>query len=590
MSIFDDLLGSLAAPPQGRNRRISSNEQPNWNDGNFDMTRLAPGQVFEFPELKGPGVINHIWFTSHAGGVNELNAITLRIYWDGRTEPAVEVPLGEFFAVGQGTPAVVESVPVQVSPTGSLTCYWRMPFAQSARIVITNDNPNRASGLYWQVDWVELDVLPPDTGYFHARYRQEYPAVAGRDYLIADIEGSGRYVGTVMSVAMAQDGWFGEGDDFFYIDGEEIPSLQGTGSEDYFNDAWGFRSRVSTWFGQPRWQGWKAGDSGVCYRWHVLDPVGFTKSLKVTMEHKGNRDDPTEAWYIERPDYFNSIAFWYQTGEPKPTESLPPWPQRCVPWQNHHLVRAFRHATVVSGIPTTPGANTQSLNTRIPEHPAPDTQHRSVSPPGLHIQTTGFFGGRPALQWRNRESGARLSLPFTVSEEGRYAVRLIALRSPEYGRFDIELDGVIVLRAVDFAARDEEETDLLLGTHLLKAGEHTLQFSALPGLSGAEAPLAVEMLRLLKLPPEAVREVKTENEAHFIRLGIGRAVYAYRLAYDALPESLQALVEAGIMEPRYLTDENGFALVSRREEDSLAVESTAPNGWKNRWYGLDARR
>jgi hypothetical protein len=100
----------------------------------------------------------------------------------------------------------VESLPVQVSPTGSLTCYWRMPFAQSARIVISNDNPDRSSGLYWQVDRVELDSLPPDTLYVHARYRQEYPARMGQDYLIADIEGQGQYVGTVLSVTLAQDG------------------------------------------------------------------------------------------------------------------------------------------------------------------------------------------------------------------------------------------------------------------------------------------------------------------------------------------------------------------------------------------------
>ena len=89
---FTDLLGRLTAPPVGRNRRISSNEQPNWNDGNMDMTRLAPGQVFEFPVLQGPGVIRHIWFTSHAGGVNELDALSLRIYWDGAETPAVECP------------------------------------------------------------------------------------------------------------------------------------------------------------------------------------------------------------------------------------------------------------------------------------------------------------------------------------------------------------------------------------------------------------------------------------------------------------------------------------------------------------------
>jgi hypothetical protein len=559
MSLFGDLLGSLAAPPAGRNRRISSNEQPNWNDGNFDMTPLAPGQVLELPTLEGPGVINHLWFTSHAGGVHELNALSLRIYWDGRGEPGVEVPLGEFFAVGQGKPAVVESLPVQVSPTGSLTCYWRMPFAQSARLVITNDNPDRSTGLYWQVDWVQRETLPPDMPYFHARYRQEYPAVLGRDYLIADLEGRGQYVGTVMSVTLAQDGWFGEGDDFFYIDGEEIPSLQGTGSEDYFNDAWGFRTRTSHWFGQPRWQGYRAGDSGVCYRWHVLDPVGFAKSLRVTIEHKGNRAESEDGWYLERPDFFNSIAFWYQTGEPKPFGCLPPWPERRVPWQHHHLVRAFRQA-------------------------------QATGPAPVEVQTHGFFGGRPALVWPNQETDARLTLPFTVAEEGRYAVRLTAFTAPDYGLYDLALDGQTVLSAADFRSPDYEETDLLLGTHTLWPGDHTLSFRALNTPSGSARPLAVEMLRLLKLPPEATRPVKTPNEAHFFRLGIGRAVYAYRLAYGELPASLDTLVESGIMPARYRQDENGFALVSRREGDYFVVESPAPGGWKHRWLGLDARR
>ncbi|MCL5097017.1 MAG: DUF2961 domain-containing protein, partial [Candidatus Omnitrophica bacterium] len=236
-ALFRDPLGALASLPMGRNRRVSSNEQPDWHNANLDMTVLPPGKALEMPLLEGPGVITHIWLTSHAGRANELNALSLRIYWDGHKEPGVCAPLGEFFAVGQGKPAVVDSVPVQVSPSGALTCYWKMPFAKSARIVVANDNPDRTTGLYWQVDWVELDHLPPNTPYFYARYRQEYPAVSGHDYLIADIEGCGQYVGTVMSVTLGQDGWWGEGDDFFYIDDEKVPSLQGTGSEDYFNDA-----------------------------------------------------------------------------------------------------------------------------------------------------------------------------------------------------------------------------------------------------------------------------------------------------------------------------------------------------------------
>jgi hypothetical protein len=152
------------------------------------------------------------------------------------------------------------------------------------------------------------------------------------------------------------------------------------------------------------------------------------------------------------------------------------------------------------------------------------------------------------------------------------------------------LDGATIASEVSFQTRDFAETDLLLGTHSLSEGEHTLTFCAVCMPSGGAKPLALEMLRLLELPPEVDREVKTHNEAHFIRLGIGRAVYAYRLAYGELPSSLDTLVESGIMPSRYLTDENGFALTSCIEGEWFAVESAAPNGWSHRWLGLDARR
>ncbi len=550
-----DLLGSLAMPPAGRSYRISSNEQPNWHDGNMDQTYLNPGVEFEMPVLEGPGYINHIWMTSHAGGAGELNALTLRIYWDDREEPGVEVPLGDFFAVGHGRPATVESIPVQVSPTGSLTCYWRMPFAKSARIVVRNDNPDRGAGLYWQIDWVKLPELPPDTAYFHARYRQEYPATMAQDYLIADLAGKGRYVGTVMSIALGQDGWFGEGDDFFYIDGEEVPSLQGTGSEDYFNDAWGFRPRTSLWYGQPWYQGYDAGDEGVAYRWHILDAVNFEKSLTVAIEHKGNRPMSEDGFFIERPDFISSVAFWYQVGEPKPWAPLPSWYERRVPWQRQHLLRAFRRIEVTGG-------------------------------PAARISTEGMFGGRPNIVWPNDQPGAALSVPFPVAEAGRHAVRLTGWGGPGSGLFDIEIDGKVVLAACDLRPV-EEEYDLLLGTHELAAGEHTLTFRAVGETTGT---LGIEFVRTLKLPQEAAREVRTHHEAHFIRLGIGRAVYAYRLAYDKLPESLDELVRMEVMDPMYLRDENGYVLESRVEGGQLCVRSTGPDGWEHAWAGLDARR
>jgi hypothetical protein len=558
-SVLNNPLSGFPHLPAGRNRRISSNEQPNWNNANMDMTVLAPGRSIEMPKLEGPGIITHMWMTSHAGRVNELNALTLRIYWDDRSEPGVEAPLGEFFAVGQGKPATVESMPVQVSPSGALSCYWPMPFAKSARIVVSNDNSNRTAGLYWQIDWRELDALPEETPYFHARYRQEYPATKGQDYVVADLKGRGMYVGTVMSVTLGQDGWWGEGDDFFFIDGEKVPSLQGTGMEDYFNDAWGFRTRTGHWFGQPRWQGDDAGDSGVAYRWHLMDPVSFSSSLKVAFEHKGNRVEDVEGFYLERPDFINSVAFWYQLGEAKPFAMLPGYPERSVPWRVQHLVPLL-HEIKVSG---------------------------NIRP---RVDFAGMFGARPILAWSNTVPGARLSIPFAVLEAGRYAVRVTGVAGPDYGIYDIELDGKVILPKADFRAPDYDELDLPLGTRELKAGAHMLSFRALALDHNRAQPLALEALRLLPLPPEAVRLVKNENEAHFIRLGIGRAVYAFRLANNSLPDSLGTLVQAGLMPRRFLDDENQRPLNSRREGEFFIVESGGTNAWTWRWQGLDARR
>ncbi len=132
--------------------------------------------------------------------------------------------------------------------------------------------------------------------------------------------------------------------------------------------------------------------------------------------------------------------------------------------------------------------------------------------------------------------------------------------------------------------------DLFLGVHEVAKGPHTITFEALASEPGRARPMAVEMLRLLPLPPEARRTVKTHHEAHFVRLGIGRAVYAYRLAYGELPESLDELVKAGLMAARYTRDENDKPLRSKRVGDSIAVESTGPQPWTFSWRGLDARR
>jgi hypothetical protein len=208
-----------------------------------------------------------------------------------------------------------------------------MPFRKSARITITDDGKQRCEKCYYQIDWQKLRSLPRNSAYFHAMYRQEYPCVMGRNYLIADIHGRGQYVGTLLSVCLVSPRWFGEGNDYFFVDGEEEPSLRGTGTEDYFCEGWGFSPGSQPFYGASYWEGnadIDVGTVGSFYRWHIPDPVNFTKSLRVEIEHKGAQTFPdgTTTGFTERDDLFSSVAFWYQTEPHKPFPDLPPGPDR----------------------------------------------------------------------------------------------------------------------------------------------------------------------------------------------------------------------------------------------------------------------
>ncbi len=561
---FADLLGRLAMPMEGRAGRISSNEQPDWNNANFDMTYIEAGTTFELPTIEGPAVINHIWLTSHAGHSDTLDQLVLRIYWDGSDEPAVEAPLDSFFACGHGKKLVVDSLPVQVSESGSLTCYWRMPFRRSCRITVANEHPTTTVGLYWQVDYLSLPVAE-DQPYFHALYRQEYPCRSGADYLILETEGRGQYVGTVMGITMMQDGWYGEGDDFFYIDGEEIPSLQGTGSEDYFNDAWGFRVRTTAFFGQPLWEGYDAGDRGVAYRWHVADPVPFAKSLKLTIEHKGNMEPPTEGWYVERPDFYSSVAFWYQTGTPSPREPLPSYADRQLPWRSIAATDQYDALTATGG-------------------------ERSVQ----------WLGARPVVFWQNEDPAGEIAMPFSLDAPLRCAAKLSVATSYDYGVFDVYLDDVPVARAVDLYSADTGLREVSFGTRELAAGAHTLTLkcrganpAVARGASGGPlCYLGLGALRLLELQPAVMRPMgrRGREERHWIWRGITDGVRAFRATRRRAPASLAEIVEAGLLGKRYLTDENHQPLESWLEDGKLVVTSIGMDGvkgtaddWRKEW-------
>ncbi|MBC7330108.1 DUF2961 domain-containing protein [bacterium] len=428
----------------------ASSADPNWENGNGDARYIAPKQTFTLAELKGPGIITHIWFTIWAEDKYFPRSLVLRIYWDDEKEPSVESPLGDFFAVGHGLLTNLNSIPVQISSEGrAYNCYWLMPFRKSAKITITNDSPDKAVGaLYYMIDWLKLKSLPPDIPYFHAQYRQEYPCQMGKDYLILKTVGKGFYVGTVLSVQMNQPGWFGEGDDRFYIDGEKIPSIQGTGTEDYFNDAWGFRPFNQPYHGVSIWEGFDIDDRGTAYRWHIQDPIPFKKSLMVTIEHKGAEFDFENNRYTsgfaERDDFFSSVAFWYQTGKAPRFAKIPPLEDRFVP---HTYIEA------------------ESL-----------LQTAKASPQDALQTQDGNWSGGKQIFFTPPSQDASLELRFFVPTDGLYVLKADITHSWDYGVYQAYLDDKPVGGAYDLYNPTVQTKRLKLGVIKLTSGEHTLRF------------------------------------------------------------------------------------------------------------------
>jgi len=312
-----DMLSQLARPQDYVSRRISSYDR---TGGNRDSLTIGPGETAVLAEIPGPGAIHHIW-TTIAAEPFYGRKLVLRMYWDGEALPSVEAPVGDFFGVGHGLNRSFSSLPINCSSEGrARNCYWVMPFRKSARITVTNEGRMPVGAFYYYVDYRALEGLPETTPCFHAQYRQETPCAPGRNYILLEAKGRGHYVGCNLSVLQRAMGWWGEGDDMIFVDGEKTPSLHGTGSEDYFSDAWGMREDENPFYGCPlQEEDFQTGSKATVYRFHIPDPIPFTRSILVSIEH-GHAND--------RADDFSSTAYWYQVEPHQPFPPLPPADQR----------------------------------------------------------------------------------------------------------------------------------------------------------------------------------------------------------------------------------------------------------------------
>lgn len=284
-------------------------------------------------EIAGPGAIQHIWITVDPRTWRHL---ILRFYWDDEATPSIETPLGDFFCNGWCVRCNVNSLPVAVNPAGGFNSYWEMPFRRSARITLENLSPDTVGGFFYQITYT-LTEIPADCAYFHAQWRRSNPVPEMQVHTLVDgIRGQGHYVGTYLAWGVNQNGWWGEGEMKFYIDGDsEWPTICGTGTEDYFGGAWGFEfpqgqyGLYSTNFlGMPQIiqpDGlWVSQQRFGLYRWHIMDPVRFKQDLRVTIQDLGWRA-PREGKgrYLARKDDIASTVFWYQAEPHAPFPLLP---------------------------------------------------------------------------------------------------------------------------------------------------------------------------------------------------------------------------------------------------------------------------
>jgi hypothetical protein len=189
-----------------------------------------------------------------------------------------------------------------------------MPFKKHAVVTIANEGDRKVDSFYFNIDYRLEEDPQPDARYLHTQYRTYFPAPIGKPLTICETKGAGHFVGTFISVMANSDGWWGEGNDYWYVDGAEKPDISGTGSEDYFCGAWDFgRAFWAPYFGVPYYDnaskgGEKRGILNTCYRWHIQDPVPFKQSLRFTLEHgRAGWDEDRKPF----PNHYTTVGFYY---------------------------------------------------------------------------------------------------------------------------------------------------------------------------------------------------------------------------------------------------------------------------------------
>ncbi len=287
---------------------------------------LEPGRTADPIDLAGPGAIDALHLELTPRDPKLLRDLLIRMRWDDEAAESVNCPLGDFFGNG------FNYVPYRTLPMGltenGFYSFFSMPFQKRAQITLVNESATTPVKIAVRITHHACKELSRDTGYFNAKWRRE--SVVGvnmhlenrsgdYNYRFLDLQGRGRYIGANLNVFNHYFNWWGEGDPMIFVDGEKWPpSLHGTGTEEFFNDAWGFHDRILAPGSEPGHKEQNVNPTsgvllpgiGVSHYWgpnavfvfNIADSVPFRDRILVTLEH-GSENEMTN-------DYA-STAFWY---------------------------------------------------------------------------------------------------------------------------------------------------------------------------------------------------------------------------------------------------------------------------------------
>ena len=277
---------------------------------------IKAGETVTLCDIKGPGVIRHIWMTTHRKPESLLGMV-IRAYWDNQKQPSIEVPIGNFFGISHGGEPrqAYQSAVHSVNPNAGMNIWLPMPFSKQARFTITNHS-DKDTVLFYNIDYTLADRLTGPFGRLHILYRRENPTTLKKDFVILPKRtGMGRFVGCVLGIRPLSGDWWGEGEIKVYLDGDkQFPTIAGTGTEDYIGQSWGLQDKTYLYGGTSL----NSGGLISIYRWHIKDPIYWKKDIRVTIQQIG-----WKGGLYERQDDWSTTTFWY---EPLPGAPLPPLP------------------------------------------------------------------------------------------------------------------------------------------------------------------------------------------------------------------------------------------------------------------------